>query len=92
MLSEDNPEIKKIIGENAVSKYSLSEISKKIVPNEQNYYLFIHTVKEGSEQWIIIYCILGITGAYLVMNLIREVILYIFFGKKISKDILKPFN
>lgn len=93
LLSEDNSEIKKIIGENAVNKYSLSDISKKIfIPDNKNYNLFIHTVKEGSEEWIIIYCILGIIGSYFVVNLIREVILYIFFGKKLSKDILKPFN
>ncbi len=73
---------------------SLNQIvSLNKTPENKNYYLFLHKVKEdGADQWVIMYCILGIIGSYITVNSIREVILYIFFGKKISKDILKPFN
>lgn len=91
-LSESkDSQIRKILED--LNPTSIIQISEKVsVPEYNNYYLFLHNVKEDSSQWIIIYCVLGIVGVYLVVNLIREVILYIFFGKKLSKDILKPFN
>lgn len=66
------------------SNYEIDSFIKSNLIDQKNYSLNTDYKVEGSWATMILYSLIGISMGYVVLNIIRETLLYIFFGKKFS--------
>ena len=67
-----------------LSNYQIDNYIKSNLIDQKNYSLNTVYKVEGSWITVILYSLVGISMGYVVLNIIRETLLYIFFGKKFS--------
>lgn len=69
----------------------LFDLDESKFPEAQKYtYSFVENEKtRGSWQTVILWGVGGTLGVYVVLNLIRETLVYIFFGRKFQWEWLK---
>ncbi len=80
LSSYQDVEARKLCAYDVTNDYSTS-YSNLETPTNQNYQLKIIEATRGSWGIAVLWWALGIGGAYVVLNLIRETINYILFGK-----------
>ncbi|GEM_PF-1916218 len=74
------------------SNYEIDNFIKSNLIDQKNYSLNVDYEVEGSWITVIFYSIVGIGVGYAVLNVIKETLFYILFGRKISWKWLNPLK